>query len=178
MLAVNLGTRGVAEAIELIDTPTCRTVRPARSNAWPTARRPLCGEDVVPRQRDGRRLATRALDRCRVRPTRKPDCESYASRRLLGRTRGAVVRMPRCPHSETGSARFSDSPTTTSTTSPATHTTRKRPATAPASLGRESEWTGSSKASQPSSHEIKAERRSEKTVKLSIRRMERVVHEA
>ena len=71
MLAVNLGTRGTQEALDLLeyanaDAQTAWTDRRARERPRDAVRR----EDVVPRQRDGRTVAARAPQRRRLRQAR------------------------------------------------------------------------------------------------------------
>ena len=82
MMAVNLGTRGVQEAVDLLEY--CNhpggtvLVRPA-----PVARRRGAArhQAVVPRQRDRRPLADGPEDRARVRPARRRDRQGDADGR-------------------------------------------------------------------------------------------------
>ena len=74
MYAVNLGTRGVQEALDLheyvnhADGTQLSALRVANG-----AKRALRHHVVLPRQRDGRALADRAQDGSRVRPARGRD---------------------------------------------------------------------------------------------------------
>ena len=82
MMAVNLGTRGVQEAADLLEY--CN--HPA-GTALSDLRRANGAEEphdiqrLVPGQRDGRALADRAQDRRRVRPARRRDGPGHADGR-------------------------------------------------------------------------------------------------
>ena len=89
MMAVNLGTRGVQEACDLLEYAnhpggTALSDLRARHGAPRAARHPA----VVPGQRDGRPLADRAQDGRRVRPPRRRDRPGDAPGRPEHRARG------------------------------------------------------------------------------------------
>jgi len=152
LLAVNLGTRGVQEALELqgVRQPPGRhrTVGPAR-----LARRqgPLRHPPVVPRQRGRRRLADRPQDRRGVRPARRRDRRAMRQQdwredlKLVACGSSARAWRPSPP----GSPRSCSTRTTWWTTSPCTRTTRSTTATATPSWRRRWTWSPSSRTSWP-----------------------------
>ena len=104
MLAVNLGTRGVAEALELHEYANhpggTALVRPARR---PRRQGPVRHPAVVPGQRDGRPLADRAQDGRRVRPPGRRDGPGDAPDRPGHRTGRLRQLQPRaCRRSALG----------------------------------------------------------------------------
>ena len=94
MMAVNLGTRGIGEALELLQyvngTEDTTWPRPAgRARAPGTARRTR----LVPGQRDGRRVADGPQDRQGVCPARRGDGSGDAALRRRPRAGGLRVEQ-------------------------------------------------------------------------------------
>ena len=146
MYAVNLGTRGVQEALDVLEYANIRSGTKLSDARVKNGRvEPHADQDVVPRQRDGRPVAARPPQRRRLRQARVADGQGHAAarpRRSSWWSAAAPVR--RCPPSGPGSTRCCSTPTRTSTTSPATPTTRSSTATRAASWPRRSTWTTSS----------------------------------
>ena len=96
MMAVNLGTRGMPEAVELLlycngEKGTALPDRRRGERSPRAPRRPR----LVPRQRDGRAVADRPQDRRGVRPGRRGDRAGDAAHRRRPRARRLRVLQPR-----------------------------------------------------------------------------------
>ncbi len=131
MMAVNLGTRGVEEALELqeyANHPAGTALADLRHR--PRRQGPLRHQPVVPGQRDGRPLADRPQDRRRSTggsPPRRP-ARCARSTRPSNSSPAAPPASP-CRPSPSGRRRSWRRRTTSSTTSPCTPTTRRATAT-------------------------------------------------
>ena len=98
MMAVNLGTRGIDAARNLVEYCNLGPAPPGPTCAAQRCARPVRHQAVVPGQRDGRALADRPQDRARVRPAGR----ARPARRCAGSTRrsswsSAAAPMPRMP---------------------------------------------------------------------------------
>ena len=176
MLAVNLGTRGVAEALDLLEYanhPAGTTLSDQRvANG---ASRSSRGSVVVPRQRARRAVADRTQDRSGVRAARRRDGAGDAPGGTRPRARGVrQLRTRRCRRSGRGRRRCSRRPTTSSTTSRSTPTTKNTTAIPAASSPRRSTWIASSTRSPPPPTTSRQARR-EQAHRPLVRRVERVV---
>ena len=99
MLAVNLGTRGVDAARNLVEY--CNAPAGSRYADWRRGerpRRPLRRQALVPRQRDGRPVAGRAEDRARVRTAGGRGGQGDAARRPVDRA--VRVRQLQLAHAD------------------------------------------------------------------------------
>ena len=129
MLAVNLGTRGVLEALDLLEytnipagTALLATQRVANGRAEPLRR-----ADVVPRQRDGRPVAARPPSAPTTTASSPPQtAKAHAPARPRPRTRRVrQLELADADLRRVGARRCSSTPTTTSTSSRATPTTSR-----------------------------------------------------
>ena len=114
MMAVNLGTRGIEAALDLLEYSNHPSGTALATSASPTARRSRYGiKHVVPRQRDGRALADRPHDRRRLRQARRPHRPGDEGRSTRRSSSSSAARpAPRCRPSATGSAPSSSTATT------------------------------------------------------------------
>ena len=127
MLAVNLGTRGLTEAIELLQYCNAEagielSDRRVKQRPPRAARRAR----LVPRQRDGRPVADGPQDGRGVRPSRRGDRPGHeALRRVASSSSPAAPPTGRCRPSAPGSGSCSTAASTSSTTSRRTPTTSR-----------------------------------------------------
>ena len=105
MYAVNLGTRGVQEALDVLEyanVPGGTELSDLRVEE--RSRRAARHHDVVPGQRDGRPLAARPPQRRRLRQARVQNGQGHAAARPLGSSWWpAAAPTPTCPPSGAGS---------------------------------------------------------------------------
>ena len=169
-MAVNLGTRGLPEAIELLEyanhpqgTELSDTAHRARRQG--AAQHP----DVVPGQRDGRALAARPQDR----PTstdgsprrRRAPCASSTA--TWSSSPAAAPAAP-CRRSARGRRPSWSTPMTSWTSSRLTPTTSSRATTSPASSRRRSTWTGSSSEAVATADHVGAKLSTPKKINISF----------
>ena len=127
MLAVNLGTRGVDAARNLVEY--CNSPAGSRYADWRVRNghaEPARHQALVPGQRDGRPVAGRAEDRGRVRADRGRGGQGDAAGRPLDRAlRGRQLELLDADLRQPGRTRSSTSRGTSPTTSRCTPTTTR-----------------------------------------------------
>ena len=121
MMAVNLGTRGIQDAVDLLEY--CNLAGGTALSDQRLAN-PVRGADVVPGQRDGRHLADRVQDRHRGRAAGRRDRTRHAHGRLHPRAGRLRLLLQPAQPSAPGNRRCWPRRTTRSTSSPPTPTTR------------------------------------------------------
>ena len=146
MITVNLGTRGLVEAVELLQYCNAEPGTAARRpSGQERAARAVRRSAVVPRQRAGRAVADRSQDRRGVRPAGRGDRQGHeALRRRSAAGRLRLQQLRRCPPSAPGNASCSSGASTSSTTSLRTPTTSRSTVISSPSWPVPTTWTASS----------------------------------
>ena len=170
MMAVNLGTRGVQEAVDLLEYCNVRGgTRLSDQRRANGARGPVRRAHVVPGQRDGRPVADRPQDRLRVRPARRRDRPRDAHGRPGPRARR--LRLVRRRHPDVrrvGARSCSPRPTSRSTSSPPTPTTGRRTATSARSSPRAVDMDHFVESVSATADAVRAHKKLDKRIHISF----------